>query len=502
MTLIHKVKSYIAEHDLLPARSSLVVGVSGGADSLCLLHVLVQLRAPLELALRAAHLNHRLRGEESDADELYVRQIAEIWDVPLTVDGEDVASQAVTNGMGIEEAARQARYRFLGVVAGQVGAGTVCVGHNADDQAETVMMHLLRGSGLAGLQGMLPAAPYPMPDMKPTLARPLLDTPRAAIDAYCREHGLQPRVDQSNRDPALLRNRVRHQVLPELEQVSPGLRGRLCQLAKVAAADLVVLRQLGDDAWHSVACQESEDVIVLDIEAWQALPLSLRRSTLRQSWARLTGSLRGIAFSHVEDARKVAETGATGARATLPDSVELIVGYDRAVLSHRGAPARSPDERPILSDRHPVALAVPGVTALPTTCWQVQTQLLPRTPDTLAMALANDDALVAFLDADQAGMELELRPRRRGERFQPLGMGGKSSSVSDFMINCRLPAALRDGVPLLAQDPPPGDVAADGQILWIVGWRLDERCKITTKTARVLKVAFSRIEQCRSGDPQ
>jgi tRNA(Ile)-lysidine synthase len=498
MDLLATVWAYNTDNPILQRDDKVVVGISGGPDSLCLLHVLLQLRERLGLTLHAAHLNHRLRGPESDVDEEYVNQVAAEWQVPLTVSAAQVTALADRDGIGVEEAARRARYQFLGQVATQVGAQKVAVGHNADDQTETVLMHLLRGSGLIGLRGMLPAAPYPLPGFALTLIRPLLDVPRSAIDVYCREHGLQPRLDRSNLDQVLLRNRLRHDVLPFLERVSPGVGGRLRQFAWLAAADLAVLEGVLEEAWEEVVRHESDSLIVLDLDAWRALPLGLRRSTLRRSVARLHGGLEGLSFRHVENARTVAERGSTGARATLPGDLELTVSYDRLVLAS-GAAAFSPAaECPILGATSPVPLAVPGRTVLPETCWKAFADLLPANPQTRTAATANDDASRAYLDADKAGSELILRPRIPGERFQPLGMAGKSSSVSDFMINNRVPAPIRDKVPILAIPAHNQNGMEGGRILWIVGWRLDEQAKVTDRTRRILLISFSQTEEGQS----
>jgi tRNA(Ile)-lysidine synthase len=500
MAFLGSLAAFLSETAILLPQDTVVVGVSGGPDSLCLLHALTQLRSQLGLTLHAAHLNHRLRGAESDVDEEYVRQMAAEWDVPLTVSAAEVAALAARWRIGVEQAARQARYQFLGQVAIQVAAEKVAVGHNADDQTETVLMHVLRGSGLTGLRGMLPAGPYPLPAFALTLIRPLLNVPRLAIEAYCREHQFQPRVDRSNLDPALFRNRLRHQVLPALEQVSPGVGGRLRQLAQLAAADLIVLERVLEETWKDIVRDESDAVIALDLNAWRGLPLGLRRSTLRRSIAQLHGLLDGLSFRHIENARSVAERGGTGARATLPGHLELAVSYDLLIVAPAPAAPVPAADCPTLGARSPVPLTVPGWTVLPATSWKVFARLLPANPQTRAAAYANQDTWSAYLDADRVGSELVLRPRMPGERFQPLGMGGRSSSVSDYMINSRLPADMRDRVPILSVLAGQPNQMEAGQILWIVGWRLDERVKVTEQTRRILLVSLSRTEESHPGD--
>ncbi|HFD38988.1 MAG TPA: tRNA lysidine(34) synthetase TilS, partial [Anaerolineae bacterium] len=232
--MLDRVRWLIEQDRLLTSGDRVVVGVSGGPDSLCLLHLLHRLQAEYDLALHVAHLHHSLRGADADADAAFVRQIAAAWGLPCTVEQADVPALAAEGKLAVEEAARQARYAFLRRVAIGVGARIVAVGHNADDQAETVLMHFIRGSGLAGLRGMLPRAPYPQftnpqstnsqstsPHL--TLIRPLLDISRADILAYCDRHGLTPRFDRSNLDTTYFRNWLRHEALPLLARHNPNV---------------------------------------------------------------------------------------------------------------------------------------------------------------------------------------------------------------------------------------------------------------------------------------
>ncbi len=490
MTLLPVVRETIERHGLLEPGDSLVVGVSGGADSLCLLHLLARLQSEFDLALHVAHLNHQLRGEQAAADAEFVRRTAVEWGVPVTVSSTDVATLAHERGVGVEEAARQARYAFLARVAGDTVAGTVAVGHNADDQAETVLMHLLRGAGPAGLRGMSPrlALAGLTPDLPSaadvTLIRPLLQARRPAIEAYCREHRLQPRFDHSNLDTTLFRNRLRHEVLPALEAVAPGVGNRLRQLAELVTADYTLLEKLLDEKWNGIAVSESERAVTLHLAAWRALPLSLRRLALRRAVHLLRPRLRDLGFRHTEDARLVAERGQTGVEATLPGRLRLLVSYDRLVVADKGHNPPPPPDWPMLGADVPITLAVAGsrsTVMLPGARWHAQARLLPADRERRAMAVANQDRWRVFLDADAAGPALHLRPRRPGERFQPLGMGGSSCSVADFMINHRIPAAWRDRVPILARPE---------HLLWMAGWRPDERARITGQTRRILEVSF------------
>ena len=509
--LLEQVRAAVEAHDLLSPGDAVVVGVSGGPDSLCLLHLLCRLGAGSgwHLRLHVAHLHHGLRGADADADAAFVRGLAADWGLPLHIERADVPSMAEDHRLAFEEAARRARYAFLARVAGSVGARTVAVGHNADDQAETVLMHFVRGSGLAGLRGMLPRVPLgdyrlldldsESPDLEPSeagicLIRPLLDIPRAEIEAYCDFHGLEPRFDRSNLDTTYFRNWLRHEVIPLLERHNPNLRRGLGRSAQVIAADYALLRSFLAETWPRVVLEErlppedtprGEDAtgrISLDLDAWRALPLSLQRSTLREAVQRLRRTLRDVGFVHVEDAARVAREGTTGDQATLPRGLMLTVGYDRLTIADAGAAPRLPDWPLLPPDAGPIPVQAPGQTLLPGSCWLLRAQILSL-QDLPPGWQVNPDPWRAYLDLDAVRSDLWLRTRRPGDRLRPLGMGGHSLKLSALLTNLKVPRAARDRLPLLA---------VGWGLAWVCGHRLDRRARVQDTTRSVLHLRFFR----------
>jgi tRNA(Ile)-lysidine synthase len=484
MDLRHEVVAYIRREGLLQPGDKVVVGVSGGPDSLCLLHVLWAQQAALEIEIYVAHLNHQLRGAEADEDARFVAATARTWGLPCTVEAYDVGALAREHKMAIEEAARRARYAFLWRVAGQVGAEQVAVAHNADDQSETVVMHWLRGSGLAGLRGMLPAVQLsalrllerPARAQPAWLIRPLLETPRAAIEAYDAAHGLAPRFDRSNLDTTLYRNKLRHELIPYLGRAyKPNFPEIVRRSARVIRDDYDLLCTLRDQAWQETVRSTTSEAIVFEREAWRALHPSLQRGTIRKAVQQLRWSLRDIGFVHVENAMRVAVEGDAGTQATLPDGLALVVDYETIAVVEAGY--RPQPEWPALAvDR--VELQVPGTTALPgdgeTTIELIGREQLP------AGWARNSDPWRAYLDANVTGTELALRRRREGDRFCPLGMGGRHKLVSELLVNEKVPSYWRDQVPLL--------VRADGEVMWVCGQRIDERAKIRADTSQAIAI--------------
>jgi tRNA(Ile)-lysidine synthase len=450
-------------------------------------------RDKLGVRVHAAHLNHLLRGADASADAQFVAQQAAGWGIPCTIESRNVRAYAREHRLALEEAARHQRYAFLAQVAQAQNARHIAVAHNADDQSETVLMHWLRGAGLAGLRGMLPATRLaalhidgPAADHEGLmLIRPLLDTPRAEIERYCRQHNLSPRFDRSNLDTTLFRNKLRHELLPLLErEYKPGLPQILRRSARIIRDDYELLCTIRDRAWNEIAQQQTSDrAIILNRAAWRDLHPALQRATLRRAAHALRRDLRDVNYVHIQSAREIAQDGCTGDRATLPGGLHLVVGYetltiaDQDYLPEPGFPAlpRPADDTP-----ERFSLEVPGTTCL--AALRAHVEIVPRTALDSAWE-HNSDPWRAYLDASVLGSELALRRRRAGDCFHPLGMSGQSKLVSDLLINCKAPAEWRERIPLL--------VRADDSIMWVCGWRVDERARVQESTSQVAIVQLT-----------
>ncbi len=488
MSVLAQVRATIAEHDLFARGDKVVIGVSGGPDSLTLLHVLRALRQELGIDLFVAHLNHQLRGGESDADAQFVAWLAQEWNLPATIEECDVATLAREKHLSVEEAARNARYAFLIEVARRHGANVIAVAHHSDDQAETVLMHLLRGAGLAGLRGMrykteigdwrvegrAPHLQSPISTLY--LVRPLLDVTRGEIETYCKKNNLTPHYDRSNLDPTFFRNRLRQEALPYLETLNPNLRETLIRTARAIADDYDFLLR-GVRSAYALIAREVDGAIVFDRAAWRWIHPALQRGTLRAAVRQLRGELRNIDWTPIEEARRVALEKTTGAEATLPGGLMLFVGYTDFTIADAARGAPLPD-LPLLKVER-IDLAVKGVTELPDSEWVVQTQILDHKIETA-------DRWTALLDFEKCPGAAYLRQRRAGDRFQPAGLGGHTQTLHEFMINAKIPRAARARLPLLV---------VDERIAWVCGWRVDERARATDATREFWQVTFRKKEK-------
>jgi len=480
MKVFPRVKSVIDEGNLLPPGVPVVVAVSGGPDSLALMDILNQLSPRYRWELHVAHLHHGIRGADADADARFVQTIAKRMSLPFHLGKEDVPKLASESHTSVEEAARQARYRFLARVAREIGASRIALGHHMDDQVETVLMHFLRGSGLAGLRGMLPISPMEemrldsIPGQPPDttglfLVRPMLSIPHEELVAYCESRGLEPRFDRSNLDTTYYRNRLRHELIPVLETYNPKIREIIFRSSQIFADDYDLLHLLMLEAWEKVVMAESETEIVLSLQAWQELHPSLQRSVLREAIHRLRRSLRNINWAHVETARKVGLKGETGSRAPLPEGLALLVEYGKIIIGEETALAKAPVPQVAAE----VKVAVPGSTDLGNG-WALDAKYLD--PQGIPKPWPKDP-WQAWLDLDKLEMPLYIRPRKPGDRFRPLGMKGRMS-VGEFMINEKLPARWRDRWPILSD--------SKGKVLWIPGYRPSDDVRVSEETKKVL----------------
>jgi tRNA(Ile)-lysidine synthase len=467
ITLPRKISKFIQKHDLARKNQLLVVGVSGGPDSVCLLHILAGLLKTLSIKIHVAHLNHMLRGSESDADADYVSHLAKELGIPATIEKRDVKAYRKEHKLSLEEAAREVRYVFFSEVASSLGTGIVAVGHTEDDQIETILMHLVRGTGLAGLRGIQPLSTLRVADgAELKVVRPLLGVRREETEAYCATNRLFPRSDSSNQLPNYLRNNIRSQLIPLLREYNPDIDKALLRLASAADSDLTYIGEETSRLWGPVAREQSEGVAI-DRAEFSRLHPALKRHLVRSALQRLLGELRDIESVHTEKLLEALAKPA-GKRLSLPKGLAFYGDYGYGLITAKKSPHHS---LPFLEGGH--RLNIPGETEF---CgWRVRSRILKRRPKK-----SDEEKMKACLDLDVVGRKLLVRSRQRGDRFQPLGMESPKK-LQDFMVDAKIPRAWRSEVPL---------VCSPQHIIWVVGYRIDHRARVTPSTKRVLCLEF------------
>jgi len=451
----------------------LLVALSGGPDSTALLLACCALRKTHGLELAAAHFNHHLRGAESDEDARFSETLCADMAVACTTGSADVAAHRRRKRLSLEEAARELRYGFLARAAAECGAQAVATGHTLDDQAETVLLHMVRGSGLQGLAGMRPAHVRPAAGATPALkvVRPLLGLRRADADRFCVEHGVEPRRDRSNEDLRYTRNRLRHNVLPQMASINPRAVEAIGRLSSHVQAELDLVARYVDAAWPDAAV-EKDGQARLRRERISTLPEGLLPHLLRRLYERATGSTAELELAHVEQMTS-ASLGRAGTAVDLPGGFRLEVGYDYVSLlgpGDDGAPCPYP---PTVREAD---LPVPGEAPLGGG-FAIAAGLEQAPADA-----TDSSPWVAFLNPALAAVPLRVRPRRPGDRFQPLGMA-VPKRLQDFFVDERVPRAWRDRVPL---------VESERGIAWVAGCRPAEWARLPPGARQALRLELTR----------
>ena len=466
--MLNEVALVLREHCRINAPALMVVGVSGGPDSLCLMHVL----HALGHRLIVAHVDHQLRPEAA-VEAAAVNTAAASLGLEFVMRRADVRALARSKGLSIEAAARELRYEFLFTQARRHAANAVAVGHIADDQVETVLMHLIRGAGTAGLRGMSYRSVLPQFDAELPLVRPLLGTWRSETVGYCASNSLAPQHDRSNDSLEYFRNRVRHELLPALESYNPRVRLALWRSAEILTSDLALVEERVMDAWQHTVLRQSNHHVCFDAQelARQSIPLQRR---LILAAAALLLPAAEISFSQLQGAADFI-ADASSSRSDLGGGLTLIREADAVYVSLRGQslPIEHWPQMPADS------VGIPQRKALSVSLangWNFTADYVSAVESPLELIPGGGGGLRVCLDADSLPVPLELRPPRPGDRFQPLGLHGHSQKLSDFFVNAKLPARARRHWPLLCS----------GQtLIWVPGFRPAEAFRLRKETQQV-----------------
>jgi tRNA(Ile)-lysidine synthase len=448
----------IREQQLFRPGDTLIIGLSGGADSTALLDLLRRLPGT-PLRLIAAHLNHCLRGAESDADEEFCRRLAAQYQIPFVSRRVDVKAIADKGALNLEDAGRRARIALFDELLTTWQATAVVLAHHADDQAETVLMRLLRGSGMSGLAGM----PY---RNGRGYVRPLLDISRAEIEAHLIDRGLVWREDGSNLDRSFLRNRIRHELLPLLERYNPSIRAGLTTTATLLSAENELLDELTIQAAGQI-CHETAHGPSCCIHLLTEQPQALQRRIIRLILSRLRGNLEQFTFLHVDAVCRMVVSSRPNARINLPQGIIAVKEYDALVFRTGGEMTHQQAELPIPG---------PGVYQLPGGA------LLTVEVSQLPAHLDKTGSSTVYFDLDNVPFPWHVRTFLPGDRIQQNGMTGRKK-VKAIFIDGKIPLAQRSRLPLLFC----GD-----ELIWLCGLRRSHRGRLDDGSSRIIKVGFSR----------
>ena len=465
---LRRVRHYLQREQLIVRNDSVLVAVSGGPDSVVLLHVLVCLREFCGISrIAVLHFDHQLRGDASAADRDFVKALAETFGLAFHAASEDVRAYQLRHRLSLEMAARACRHRFFREALSRFEANAIALGHTANDQAEEILLRLLRGTGPSGMAGMRSRTTG-------GLIRPLLFATRKDITAYLEDQQLSFREDVSNRDQAHQRNALRHSIFPVLESAfHPGVVEVLCRHTRLAAEEESCWQDLLATHWATVCTAESPSRIVLSRRDLLALHPALQKRLLRSAIERLQGNLQGVYAAPIEALCRMLAGRAPDRSISLPGGLWVLFEGGFLIFSREFQ-----ESIPPVGEDFILTMNGPGRYRYPSFGVSLGLEVIPSTEGAGPFPDGRD---TAWLDAGRIKWPLFLRFWKHGDRFYPLKLGG-SKKLQDFFVDSRVPARVRRRVPILCDQE---------KICWVVGYRLDDRVKVTPQTERILAIERS-----------
>lgn len=456
MEILQKFEQTVRRFNILKKGDRVVVACSGGPDSVALLHLLNQIKEKFDLKLVVAHVNHKLRGQESDEDERFVKKLAQDLRLAFYTRSFDVARIARKKKLSIEEAAREVRYQYLNELAQRLKETKIALGHNADDQAETVLMRLIRGAGALGLTGMS--------IVRGKIIRPLLQIKREEIEEFLKEQNLDFRIDSSNLRQDYLRNRIRLELLPHLKRnYNPKIIDVLNRIASILSAQEDYLEKETLKEFRKVAKAQKEK-ISLDLDKLFSYDIFLQREMFRLVFERLGGGGFKASFNLVERVLSLAQQKKAGRRVFL--NKDVLAEVSARYLNFYKVKKTEKDQ----------ALIFPGIVESRRFGIRLDSEVIKR--KNLKEKPYSKDEMTAFLDWDKLKPPFILRNPRTGDRFRPLGMKG-TKSLKDFLTDFKVPRYEKERVRVLT---------SRGKIVWVLGYRIGDEFKVRKTTENILKI--------------
>lgn len=446
MNLLKKIRTTISRHDLLACGDTVIVGVSGGSDSVCLLNLLIQLD-DLKLKPVIAHVNHCLRGKESQRDADFVGQLAANLGLEFELLVNNVVEFAHRSGRSVEESGRIIRYDFFNEVSKKHNADKIATAHTLDDQVETVLMRFIRGSGIKGLAGI----PY---FREPNIIRPLLDISKKDIKKFLADNRIKWVEDSSNLGEEFLRNRIRLYLIPALKELNPNLESAIARTSEIFSQNESYISKAAAKAYKKVFKKHVNGLYIGDLRKFNKLHTYMKYSLIRESIARINENLLNIDFDHTYSAMELLNSGKISGEINLPGDVIVAKSYYHFVVTHKSE----------INPRYSYKVDSFGKHIFKHLSFEIKKEKVTRKD------LGSNTALIS---PDKFKFPIEIRNFRPGDKFVPFGMKGEKK-LKDFFIDEKIPRYLRKLYPLFI---------INGEIAWIGGLRMSDKFRVTGKNA-------------------
>ncbi|MFH1784463.1 MAG: tRNA lysidine(34) synthetase TilS [bacterium] len=473
---INKFMNTVSEFDMVSYGDSVLVGVSGGPDSVSLLHMLWSVKDKLKLSLHVGHLDHGMRGKDAGRDARFVRDMADKLGIGFSLKKVSIPTYANKHKMSLEEAARDMRYGFLQEVAKKTGSSKIALGHNCDDQVETVLMWFLRGTGRGGLSGIPPVRKL---DCESFIIRPLIDLWRKDIIKYLKEHKLKYCVDLTNKNTDFTRNKIRNKLLPLIrKQYNPNFDIHVRNTTRILRDENMFIADEVDKALERLVVSRSSSNISLDLKGFLKYNLSLGRQVLRRAMKLVSGGSKGLDYTNVTDVISFAKRTSAGSEIQLRGSFVARKSYDTLDICRR-------TKKDSKKKKFSHSLNIPGVTLIPEASCEVHASVFTKQRN----FRYSRGGLKVHVDMDSLKMPLILRCRKNGDRIRPLGSSGYKK-LKDFFIDEKVPRQERDYIPI---------ITSGSDIVWVTGYpvfkqQISDNVKLTSKSKKVLEIKLDPLK--------
>ena len=457
--IINSVRQTIKRENLIEKNDKILIALSGGPDSICLLDIMIKLKDEYNLTLYAAHLNHRIRGIDAQEDSLFCQKICKKNNVTFFVKNIDIPELAVQQSRGVEEVARDVRYDMFFDIKNKLGINKIAVAHNLDDQAETILMKMFRGSGIQGLRGI----DYKRKD---GIIRPLLDIYKSQINEYCDVNNLNPRIDKTNFESDYSRNKVRLDLIPYIENnYCENIKQILSRTANVIRDDYNYIEKVSKEHYELLVKNKSDDEIILDLPLLKNTDTAIQKRVIRLAILDIMGNLNNIENVHIVDSLSLLEKS-DGKIINLPKNLKAYIKNEDYVIT-----TKNQENEEITYE---YKIEINGKTVVNEIGLTVTTSVLPA-KDSLALPVSK---YIKVFDYDKIVGSLYVRSRKIGDKLSPIGLTG-TKKIKDILINKKIPADTKYMFPIISDDE---------QILWLLGYRISENYKIDDSTQRVIRI--------------
>lgn len=458
-----KVLNTIKKHNLIENGDNILIGVSGGPDSMALLYVLLSIQTEISFSLHIAHVNHGVRGIEADEDEKFVEGISKKLGISFYSKKIDMEGYARENKLSSEDAGRKLRYDFFREVLSSINGGKIAVAHNKNDQAETLIMRFFRGTGLDGLKGM----EYKNGD----IIRPLLDVSRDEIEKYILEKNIDTRLDKTNLENIYNRNKIRLELIPYIvDNFNPNIIDTLWRTSRTMSNDSDFLENFSKERYRELVKSQDKNSIILYRQRFYDEHIAIKQRIIRHSIYNLLGTLEGISEIHVRNVLELFERGDTGKSIDLPNSLEVKTSYDDLIFQKKNLDGNK---------NYKYSLKLGQSTYVKEWNCIFEMEVFPIEK----IQLNFKDRFIKYFDYDKIKGEIYIRNRRLGDTIQPFGMNG-NKKLKDLFIDKKVPIDEREKIPIIVDE---------SDIIWVVGVRTSEKYKITSYTKNVLVIKYKNL---------